>query len=101
MSGKSSSFLRALCLLWALAFCPLALCLLWTHETGQGLMFAVASLGVGVAPFLITLDSERVVLRGAGYAGLGLWLVLSIVLIWQRPNGQSAPGARVSNHFVP
>lgn len=99
---KAISFLRAICLMWALLVCPLALCLLCVCSTFSGVLFALASLFIGLAPLLWAAGygGEYPRLHQGALAAFALWLTLTAWLVFRQPDGHSQEGSRVSNRYV-
>lgn len=80
----------------------LSLCLLFVRETPQGLLFALAGISLGLAMLLAGI--LRILLHRIGkwvpVAMLSLWVILTIVLYVQAPNGRTSPEARVQNRYA-
>ena len=96
---RSISILRAMLLMWVLALCSLGLCLACTSVTGIGVVAGVATIMLGVSPFLWMWDEEMTWMRYSGMGALVAWLCLTIFLAWHAPSGKPPAGARVSNHY--
>lgn len=93
--------LRAFCVAWAVAVCPISILLLLSAATGQGRMFALGALLLGVAPALAWL---RPGMQGrwraiAGMTAFALWVLITLGLILVSPNGVPRKNARVQNCY--
>lgn len=97
---NSLSVLRAFALLWGVIVCPLAILLLLTCVTTQGLLFGIAALLLGMAPALAWFDPERAWARRLSFVCLTVWLVIALWLGSTSPTGRALENARVQNRYT-
>jgi pimeloyl-ACP methyl ester carboxylesterase len=92
-------FVRALCLLWALAVCPLAGLLFATALTLPGWIFSIGALLLGIAPAIACVGMGPLRFRRAAWVPFAGWLLITAGLALTAPNGRTRDGARVQNRY--